>query len=120
MVVVEAEAAPESDSGGDFDEEHGAPDSVDKPGAGSSSQSKKKKTKKPPPDPLSHLRLWLPACMVDMVEPELVEEFEGVEQKKAEKKAAKGAKSGAAGTRKAKKAPAVDIVPEEEEESRGR
>ena len=78
---------------------------------------KKKKTKKPPPDPLSHLRLWLPACMVDMVEPELVEEFEGVEQKKAEKKAAKGAKSGAAGTRKAKKAPAVDIVPEEEEES---
>ena len=44
--VVDADAHPESDSGGDSDEEHGAPDNVDTPGAGSSSQSKKKKKKK--------------------------------------------------------------------------
>ncbi|KAI0742733.1 PIN domain-like protein, partial [Daedaleopsis nitida] len=54
------------------------------------SGKKGKKTSKPPPAPDSHLRIWMPACMVEIVEPELVDEFEGVEQQKAEKKAAKG------------------------------
>ena len=90
---------------------------------------KGKKGKKPPPDPNSHLRLWLPACMVAMVEPEMVDEFEGVQKWKAEKKAAKGKKAaapekatGAATVKKTKakaKVPTVAAVPEEEEEESG-
>ncbi|RDB19597.1 Flap endonuclease GEN 1 [Hypsizygus marmoreus] len=49
-----------------------------------------KGTKKPPPDPRSHMRVWMPACMVRLVEPRLVEEFEGVQERKREKKAGKG------------------------------
>ncbi|KAI0717721.1 PIN domain-like protein, partial [Cerioporus squamosus] len=83
-----------------------------------------KKTKKPPPDPESHLRIWLPASMVEIVEPDMVEEFEGEQQKKAEKKAAKGAKgacskksaAGTAATAKSKKTKAP-VLEEEEEES---
>ncbi|KAI9068815.1 hypothetical protein FKP32DRAFT_1754195 [Trametes sanguinea] len=89
-------------------------------GDGGGKKGKKSKTKKPPPDPESHLRIWLPACMVEMVEPELVDEFEGIERMKAEKKAAKEArkapKAGAvAGAKKGKKV--VPIVEEEEEQS---
>ena len=73
-----------------------------------------KKAKNPPPDPMSHLRIWLPACMVKMVEPELVEEFEGTQRKKADKKAGKGRGTLAAGT-KAKKLPAVAALIEKEE-----
>ncbi|OJT12336.1 Flap endonuclease GEN -like protein [Trametes pubescens] len=90
----------------------------------------RKKTKKPPPDPDSHLRIWLPACMVEMVEPEMVDEFEGVQKMKADKKAAKGAgKKGAASkvaaapsaaaAKKGKKAAASVAIVEEEEESSG-
>lgn len=50
----------------------------------------KKKTKKPPPDPQSHLRIWLPASMVRIVEPELVDEFEGIREMRSAKKAGKG------------------------------
>jgi Holliday junction resolvase YEN1 len=32
----------------------------------------KKGAKKPPPDPESHMRVWMPACMVRLVEPGLV------------------------------------------------
>ncbi|KAI0776802.1 hypothetical protein BD413DRAFT_668950 [Trametes elegans] len=87
---------------------------------------KGKKTKKPPPEPDSHLRIWLPACMVEIVEPEMVDEFEGVQRMKAEKKAAKGTGKARVGTsqkrasadhaaKRGKKAPVV--VAEEEEES---
>ena len=75
-----------------------------------------KKSKKSPPDPESHLRIWLPACMVEIVEPDLVEEFEGVRQKKAEKKAGRGAgaatkkSAGAAKTKKIK----APVLEEEE------
>ncbi|CCM02117.1 uncharacterized protein FIBRA_04194 [Fibroporia radiculosa] len=48
-----------------------------------------KKTKKPPPEPESHLRIWLPACMVRIVEPELVDEFEGIQEMRQAKKAGK-------------------------------
>lgn len=47
-------------------------------------------TKKPPPDPQSHLRIWLPACMVRLVEPSLVAEFEDKAKAKEAKKAKKG------------------------------
>ncbi|KAJ3512565.1 hypothetical protein NMY22_g15298 [Coprinellus aureogranulatus] len=41
-------------------------------------------------DPLEHMRVWMPACMVNIVEPKLVEDFEEAEAKKAAKKANKG------------------------------
>ncbi|KAI0632888.1 hypothetical protein C8Q77DRAFT_1158338 [Trametes polyzona] len=93
------------DDSGDEDDE----------GGGGKRGKKKTKTKKPPPDPESHIRIWLPACMVEMVEPEMVDEFEGVQQMRAEKKAKakKGAGAGAKGTKKT--APAA--IAEEEEES---
>ncbi|KAG1744694.1 uncharacterized protein EDB91DRAFT_199810 [Suillus paluster] len=47
----------------------------------------KGKGNKPPPDPESHLRVWMPACMVETVEPELVEAFEDIQRKKLERKA---------------------------------
>ncbi|KAH9922332.1 uncharacterized protein BXZ73DRAFT_79728 [Epithele typhae] len=83
---------------------------------------KGKRTKKPPPDPDSHVRIWLPACMVDIVEPQLVEEFQGVRQKKADKKAGKGKAKEATKEKGASKAalrklPSVMALAEEEEES---
>ncbi|KZT05209.1 uncharacterized protein LAESUDRAFT_715015 [Laetiporus sulphureus 93-53] len=51
---------------------------------------KGKGKKKLPPDPQSHLRIWLPACMVRIVEPELVDEFEGIQEMRSAKKAGKG------------------------------
>ncbi|THG96194.1 hypothetical protein EW026_g5600 [Hermanssonia centrifuga] len=60
----------------------------------------KSKTTKPPPPPDSRLRLWLPASMVAIVEPELVADFKEKEAKKESKKA--GKTSSSAGTSKAK------------------
>ncbi|CDO75460.1 hypothetical protein BN946_scf184823.g14 [Trametes cinnabarina] len=97
-------------------------DDSDDDGVGGGKKGKKSKTKKPPPEPESHLRIWLPACMVEMVEPELVDEFEGIERMKAEKKAAKEArKAPKPGTAPAMKngKKAVAVVEEEEESSSG-
>ncbi|KAJ8514754.1 hypothetical protein ONZ45_g7739 [Pleurotus djamor] len=55
--------------------------------------SKKKGPKKPPPAPDSHLRVWIPASIVKLAEPKLVEEYEEALRKKAEKKAKKGRKT---------------------------
>ncbi|KAF8890618.1 hypothetical protein BD779DRAFT_1671184 [Infundibulicybe gibba] len=52
----------------------------------------KKGTKNAPPDPLSHMRVWMPACMVQLVEPHLVEEFDAKVNKKAGKATKKGNK----------------------------
>ena len=41
-------------------------------------------------DPESHLRVWMPACMVKLVEPKLVDDFEGLQEKKRLKKEMKG------------------------------
>ncbi|KAF8064157.1 hypothetical protein FPV67DRAFT_204434 [Lyophyllum atratum] len=49
-----------------------------------------KGAKKPPPDPESHMRVWMPACMVRLVEPGLVKQYEAILEKKQEKKAGKG------------------------------
>ncbi|KAK7688432.1 hypothetical protein QCA50_007970 [Cerrena zonata] len=67
----------------------------------------KSKLKKPPPEPTSHLRVWMPACMVKIAEPRLVEEFEAREQAKRDKKSGKGSRV-ASGTKGKSKA-----VPEE-------
>ncbi|KAL1938935.1 hypothetical protein VTO73DRAFT_11088 [Trametes versicolor] len=107
----------DSEEDGDEDDEEGG-------------KKGKKKTKKPPPDPDSHLRIWLPACMVEMVEPEMVDEFEGVQKMKADKKAGKGTgKKGAASkaaaapsataAKKGKKAAATVAIVEEEEDYSG-
>lgn len=53
-------------------------------------EGSKKGAKKPPPDPESHMRVWMPACMVRLVEPGLVAEYEAIQAKKLEKKSAKG------------------------------
>ncbi len=56
----------------------------------------KKRGKGPPVDPESHLRVWMPACMVRLVEPDLVQEFEDKEEQKRLKKAKKGTRAAAA------------------------
>ena len=48
--------------------------------------SRKKKARKPPPDPEEPMLLWLPAVMLEMAVPAIVEEFEGIEGVKARKK----------------------------------
>ena len=51
-----------------------------------------------PIDPESHLRLWMPACMVALVEPQLVEEYENIRAQREMKKS----KSNRPGTREGK------------------
>ncbi|KZT24920.1 PIN domain-like protein, partial [Neolentinus lepideus HHB14362 ss-1] len=67
---------------------------------------KKRGVKKPPPDPDSHLRVWMPATMLQLAEPALVKEYEDVVEKKAAKKKspikAKGATKKKATGKKAK------------------
>ncbi|KZT64851.1 PIN domain-like protein [Daedalea quercina L-15889] len=86
----------------------------------------KKRVQKPPPNPQSHLRIWLPACMVRIAQPDLVEEFEGIQEMRAAKKvgkasgAARGSKinvstAAVPKTKAAKKTPVA--VQEEEDES---
>ncbi|PPQ90277.1 hypothetical protein CVT25_013102 [Psilocybe cyanescens] len=66
----------------------------------------KKRGKGQPPHPDSHLRLWMPACMVEIVEPGLVQDFKDIEDKKVQKKAEKEAKKGTKpSTAKTTKAP---------------
>ncbi|KAG0707209.1 hypothetical protein DFH29DRAFT_995272 [Suillus ampliporus] len=64
---IEVDAALDDTEGEDEDEDCG---------------KQKGRGKKPPPDPESHLRIWMPASMVETVELELVEAFEDAEGKK--------------------------------------
>ncbi|KAF9561585.1 hypothetical protein CPC08DRAFT_707255, partial [Agrocybe pediades] len=50
----------------------------------------KKKGKGQPIHPETHLRLWMPACMVKIVEPKLVQDYEDLVEKKNQKKSKKG------------------------------
>ena len=59
-------------------------------GGDNDDSGKKSKGPKHPPDPASHLRLWMPACMVEMTEPEIVEEFKERKSKKEAKKKGQG------------------------------
>ena len=50
------------------------------------SRRKKRRGGGPPPEPESHLRVWMPACMVRLVLPNLVDRYEAaVEAKRAKK-----------------------------------
>ena len=65
----------EDDSGGDLDD---------------AGRRRKKRGAGPPPEPDSHLRVWMPACMVRPALPELVERYEaGLEAKRAKKSKSK-------------------------------
>jgi len=65
-----------------------------------------------PPEPDSHLRVWVPACMVRIVRPDLAEEFEAKEGKKKAKKTS-GARKMTTGA-KAKKSGNKELAQVEE------
>jgi len=96
----------DGDDGGfdcDSDEGEGA-----ERGAGAKKKVKKAKGKekgveKPPANPNNHLRVWMPACMVKLVEPGLVEDFEEGLRLRAEKKAGRGKGKGGKATKGASK-----------------
>jgi Holliday junction resolvase YEN1 len=73
----------------DDDDDDGFGGDSDDEGVGAEKKGKGKE-KKAPPDPDTHLRVWMPACMVKLVEPGLVEEFEEVVRRREEKKAGRG------------------------------
>jgi Holliday junction resolvase Gen1 C-terminal domain len=63
----------------------------DEEGAGTSGKKKKKRRGGgPPPEPDSHLRVWMPACMVRLAHPELVREYEAALEAKRAKKSSRG------------------------------
>ena len=72
------------------DHEHDGEDGFDGDSDDEGGKKGKKGAKKPPPDPDSHLRVWMPACMVRLVEPGLVEEYEETLRRRKEMKAGKG------------------------------
>jgi Holliday junction resolvase Gen1 C-terminal domain len=64
---------------------------LDDEGAGTSGKKKKKRRGGgPPPEPDSHLRVWMPACMVRLAHPELVREYEAALEAKRAKKSSRG------------------------------
>ncbi|KAF8642957.1 hypothetical protein AX16_009297 [Volvariella volvacea WC 439] len=79
-----------------------------------------KEGKKVPPDPHSHLRVWMPACMVRLVERRLVDEYEAVQEKKRQKKSGStrsDKRKSTTAKKPAKTPPAIQALREEEEES---
>lgn len=73
-----------------------------------------KKGRKVPDDPKSHLRVWMPACMVKLVEPQLVDNFESQQDKKRLKKAMKGTRNASSKGKAAKKRNDMeDIFPDQ-------
>jgi len=81
------------------------------------------KGKGAPIDPESHLRLWMPACMVALVEPQLVEEYEniqaqrGVKKSKSNRGATRGGKTSNQTTSKGKSKAKVDGFAEMEQKT---
>ncbi|KAH9020782.1 hypothetical protein EDB85DRAFT_1846030, partial [Lactarius pseudohatsudake] len=61
-------------------------DSGGDPDDGEMGKGKKKRGAGPPPEPDSHLRMWMPACMVHLALPDLVEQYEARLQEKRAKK----------------------------------
>ena len=80
----------------------------DQDGQVGTSRRKKRRGGGPPPEPESHLRVWMPACMVRFVLPDLVDRYEAaVEAKHAKKskpKAPRGAAKASSSKRKGKPA----------------
>ncbi|KAF9477457.1 hypothetical protein BDN70DRAFT_881151 [Pholiota conissans] len=79
------------------------PDEWASEGEGDEEGAPKKRGKAAPIDPETTLRVWMPACMVKLAEPQLVQEFEEKEEEKKLKKARKGMG----------RAPAKEKVPKE-------
>ena len=77
---------------------------VDDEGSGGGKKGRKKRRGGgPPPEPDSHLRVWMPACMVGYVLPDLVERYEAaLEAKRAKKAKSKVPRSTARAAPKAK------------------
>lgn len=71
---------------------------------------------KSPPDPSSHLRVWIPASIVRLAEPDVVEKFEEREEQKRVKKAGKGKGKARAVNITPKKTRKAKVVPSEQEE----
>jgi hypothetical protein len=80
VVLGELRRPPEDDL------DLGADEDEDDEGDDGEGGSKKKKPKKPPPHPEEPMLLWLPAVMLELADPGIVEEFEGIENAKARKK----------------------------------
>lgn len=79
-------------------------DGVDDEGGGGGTKGRKKRRGGgPPPEPDSHLRVWMPACMVGYVLPGLVEQYEtALEAKRAKKSKSKVPRGTARAAPKAK------------------
>ena len=67
-------------------------DSDDLDGEGGTNK-KKKRRGGPPPEPDSHLRVWMPACMVHLARPDLVNQYEAALEAKRAKKSSKGTRA---------------------------
>jgi Holliday junction resolvase YEN1 len=65
----------------------------------------KKRGKGQPIDPETHLRVWMPACMVKLVEPRLVQDYEDLQEQKRLKKLKKTTRVPAAEKEKAPRKP---------------
>ena len=65
----------------------------------------KKRGKGQPIDPETHLRVWMPACMVKLVEPRLVQDYEDLQEQKRLKKMKKTTRVPAAEKEKAPRKP---------------
>jgi Holliday junction resolvase-like protein len=69
-------------------------DEVDEDGHAGACRKKKRRGGCPPPEPESHLRVWMPACMVRFALPDLVDRYEAALEakrtKKSKPKAARG------------------------------
>jgi len=77
---------------------------------GEGEEISKKTGKKVPTDPETHLRVWMPACIVKLVEPRIVSDYENIKEQKLIKKT-----KGTRGAPKKGKAPQkkkVDAVEE--------
>ncbi|KAH9916010.1 uncharacterized protein B0H18DRAFT_1124551 [Fomitopsis serialis] len=59
----------------------------------------KKRLPKPPPNPKDHLRIWMPACMIRIARPDLVEGFERIQEMRTTEKVAVNARSTARGSK---------------------
>ena len=80
----------ESEDSGDVDDEDGDAGTVKK---------KKRRGGGPPPEPESHLRVWMPACMVQYVLPDLVDGYEVALEAKRAKRAKKSKPKAPRGTK---------------------
>lgn len=70
--------------------------------------------KKAPPDPHSHMRMWMPACMVESVEEEIVAQFKELQEKKRLKKSGGAIGRGKLKNGKPNRPPPVEEVEEYE------